>query len=224
MTLESALVLAIAVFLLVIKPGPFMVAVISRSVSHGFACGFAMSAGNVTMQVIFFLIASFGSSIAASHLGFFSIFLKTVGAAYIIYLGVKGLNNLDSGLWQNRKNISGLTIFDNVTAGMAITLANPFAILFYVAFIPQIMNIASLSWADIVIAAFVIAFTTSGTHTVEILLASRAREVLKNPIILRRINIGVSCVFIAIGIFLGLSMFPIFNIDQGFTAADIMNG
>ncbi|MBN8520844.1 MAG: LysE family translocator [Alphaproteobacteria bacterium] len=208
MTFASAFLFASALFLLTIKPGPFMIAIISRSLADGFWAGMAMSLGNVMIQVGFLWTAALGFSLIESHLDFFSFFLKTLGAAYLVYIGVRGLMNVESGVWQDGRGTETrpLTGFENILAGVSITLSNPFAILFYVGFLPQILTVDTLQWDELIIISFIIIFVAMSVHASESYLASRARHVLKNPVVVKRLNIGVSIVFILIALFIGLNL------------------
>ncbi len=216
MTFDTCLTLALAIALLTAKPGPGMLAIISRALTDGFASGFALALGIVTIQVVFFIVAALGFAMIEQHMLFISILLKSLGAAYLIYLGVKGLLNVESGLWKGPQGTGRtLTLSENYMAGTAITLGNPFVILFYAAIIPSIMNLQALRWDDLVIAAAIIAGTNLSLLSLECLLADKAGSLLKNPPLVRRVNIGVSVVFIVIGLFLGLSALPLFDFNLG---------
>jgi threonine/homoserine/homoserine lactone efflux protein len=208
MILSSMGVLAVSLLLLCIKPGPFTIAVVARSIADGFWSGFAMSLGCTTMHVVYFLTAVFGFSIIETHLEFFSFFLKSIGMAYLMYMGVKGLMNINSGLWsdQNTPVTTPLSFIENYLAGLSITLSNPFTILFYVAVIPQILSIHDLRWNDITILTFTLLTVHLSYQASISYLSSRASYFLKQPHIVRGINIGVSVIFILIGLYLGLSM------------------
>lgn len=217
MTLDTCLTLALAIALLTLKPGPGMLAIISRSLTDGFKSGFALALGIVTIQVVFFTVAAFGFAMIEQHMLFISILLKSLGAAYLIYLGVKGLLNVESGLWKGPQGGGKtLSLPENYMAGTAITLGNPFVILFYAAIIPSILNLEKLHWNDLVIAASIIAVTNLSLLSLEALLAEKAGTLLKNLTVVRRVNIGVSVLFILIGLFLGLSALPLFNFELGF--------
>lgn len=214
MTLDTCLTLALAIALLTLKPGPGMLAIISRSLTDGFKSGLALALGIVTIQVVFFTIAAFGFAMIEQHMLFISILLKSLGAAYLIYLGVKGLLNVEAGLWKGQQNGGKtLSLPENYMAGTAITLGNPFVILFYAAIIPSILSLETLHWSDLVIATSIIAGTNLSLLSLEALMAEKAGALLKNPVIVRRVNIGVSATFILIGLFLGISALPLFDFD-----------
>lgn len=214
MTLESSFIVLVALILFILKPGPNMIALISRSLSDGFASGFAMALGNTTGQIIYYLLAVFGYSLIEAHLSFLSFFLKSVGAAYLIYIGIKGLLHLEAGMWGGKPDVqTKITAFENYFSGIAICLANPFTILFYAAIVPQIMPLDSFGWQDITLSTMMIAFTYLAMHTMTSYAASTAKNTLKNEVVVKRINFIVSFIFVGLGLFFIATLFPIFNFE-----------
>jgi threonine/homoserine/homoserine lactone efflux protein len=60
-------------------------------------------------------------------------------------------------------------------------------------------------------AAIVILVTQISFISIGILGVAHIRNFLKKPKTVKRINLSVSVIFILLGLFLGLSTFPIFN-------------
>lgn len=217
MTLESMITLSIAIMLLTIKPGPGMIAIISRSLSDGFFPAFAIALGIITIQVFYFSLAAFSFAIAENELLFISILMKSLGATYLFYIGIKGFIHLERGLWGGKPDEqTKVTLLENYGAGLAITLANPFILLFYSGVIPTILNLDDLKIHDVIIGALVIAITNLSLLSIECALADRFRYYLKNLKVVKAINIGTSTAFIFIGLFLVFSLFPAFEFNLGF--------
>src|SRR3954467_9181872 len=80
-----------AAFALNVSPGPDIAYIVSNTVARGKRHGFAASFGVCSGSVVHVLAAAFGLSaiLAASALAFSAI--KWVGAAYLIYLGIRAL-------------------------------------------------------------------------------------------------------------------------------------
>jgi threonine/homoserine/homoserine lactone efflux protein len=89
MSLLSIFSLAIAMFILAATPGPGVFATISRSLASGFVPSLAVIAGIVTGDIIFLLFAIMGLSVIAQAMGNFFVVIKIIGAAYLIFLGIK---------------------------------------------------------------------------------------------------------------------------------------
>ena len=214
MTLESTILLFFTLILFIIKPGPNMIATISRSLSDGFPAGFSMALGVTTGQIIFFITAVFGFSLIEAHLSFLSFLLKSAGSAYLIYIGIKGLLNLEAGVWKGQHNSEHkITNYENFLSSLFICFANPFTILFYAAIIPQIVPLKEISAYDIIFCLMIITTTYIIMHGGVAYMASNLKDTLKNEKIVKRINFIVSLIFIGLGLFFMLTLLPIFNFD-----------
>jgi threonine/homoserine/homoserine lactone efflux protein len=212
MTVESSLLLLFAIVLFIIKPGPGILATVSRSLADGFPAGFAMALGNTAGQILFFMLAVLGYSIIEAHMSFLSFFMKSAGAAYLIYIGVKGILHLEAGLWGGKPDVTTeINLFEHFLAALFICLSNPFTIFFYAAIIPQIVPLKDIQPADITLSLIIICTVYIVMHGGLALIASRARSALKNEMLIRRINLGVSIIFILLGLFFVLTLFPGFN-------------
>src|SRR3989442_10964851 len=93
---HSSLILFVtgAAILLVI-PGPAVTYIVSRSIGHGRAAGLVSVMGIVTGTLCHVVAAALGiSALLASSPAVFQ-FVKYLGAAYLIYLGIKTLRRND---------------------------------------------------------------------------------------------------------------------------------
>ena len=117
-------------------PGPTIVLVITRSLTDGrhVSAPLAIGIGLGTLIGSTAAIAGAGAILLASATAFFVI--KWVGAAYLMYLGVKLFFAEPSSpnVAAAKKNSS---IFHGLRDGFFVTLLNPKSIAFSAAFIPQ---------------------------------------------------------------------------------------
>src|SRR5437762_7775936 len=83
---------------LLVIPGPAVTYVVSRTIGHGRAAGLVSVMGIVTGTLFHVVAATLGLSalLASSALAF--QFVKYLGAAYLIYLGIRTLRRDDSEL------------------------------------------------------------------------------------------------------------------------------
>lgn len=96
---HSSLVLFVTgAAILLIIPGPAVTYIVSRSIGHGRTAGLISVLGITTGTVCHIIAATLGLSavLASSAIAFQSI--KYVGAAYLIYLGIKTLLQKDERL------------------------------------------------------------------------------------------------------------------------------
>jgi homoserine/homoserine lactone efflux protein len=127
-----------------LSPGPAVFYVVSQGVRSGLPGTLPAAAGILTANGIYFALSatSLGALIAASA-RFFTI-AKWVGAAYLIFLGIKALRAANSmhavaleGLEQKQRNL-GVYM-----GALTLQLANPKALLFFLALLPQFINPAT---------------------------------------------------------------------------------
>jgi len=126
-----------------LSPGPAVFYVVSQGVRGALRRTLPAAAGILTANGIYFALSatSLGAIIAASA-RFFTV-AKWVGAAYLIYLGIKALRSAGSmhsvalGA-QSAGNEGGLR---GVYLGaLTLQLANPKALLFFLALLPQFID------------------------------------------------------------------------------------
>ncbi|WP_050464299.1 leucine efflux protein LeuE [Herbaspirillum autotrophicum] len=131
------LIAATVIFLML--PGPGTFCVLTCSAKHGLRGGFAAIAGLMLGDIVLMFLAAIGVAalLHANPLLFKG--MQYLGAAYLAYLGVRLLlaRGEDSG---------ALVPFSNAAdfrRGFLVTLINPKAIVFYMAFFPVFIDPAT---------------------------------------------------------------------------------
>lgn len=127
-----------AAILLAITPGPGIFYVLTRSLKGGRAEGIASSFGTAVGGLAHVVGAALGLStiLATSSIAF--TIVKYVGAAYLIYLGIRTLRS-DDGI-SVEANIPPSTTRNAFRQGIITEVLNPKTALFFLAFIPQFIN------------------------------------------------------------------------------------
>lgn len=121
-----------------ITPGADTMYILGRSISQGKKAGIMSVLGISSGSLLHTLLASLGLSIIlAQSIVAFNI-VKYVGAAYLIYLGIKALLSTSDKFDLNKaKTDNMLKIY---LQGMITNLLNPKVALFFLAFLPQFVN------------------------------------------------------------------------------------
>jgi threonine/homoserine/homoserine lactone efflux protein len=199
MSFDHWLAFAVTSAIIVAIPGPTVLLVVSYALGQGRRSGLATTAG-VALGDFTAMTASMlglGVLLAASSALFTG--LRWVGAAYLIYLGVK--------LWRAPVGRMG-TQAVALTKGWrmflhayAVTALNPKSIVFFVAFLPQFFVAAAPIVPQMALfeATFlVLATANAATYA---LLASAARRAVRRPEIQRRVNRVGGSMLIGVGLF-----------------------
>ncbi|HEV3106543.1 MAG TPA: LysE family translocator [Trinickia sp.] len=198
MSLVHWLAFALASSIVVVIPGPTVFLVVSYALGHGRRYALATTAG-VALGDLTSMTASMlglGAVLAASATAFTVV--KWLGAAYLVYLGIK--------LW--RAPVGGEQVPDisetrpgRVFAhAYAVTTLNPKSIVFFVAFVPQFMDLHAPVWPQIAIleATFVVLATLNAFGYA--LLASSARRAIRSSSVQRVVNRSGGTLLICAGV------------------------
>jgi threonine/homoserine/homoserine lactone efflux protein len=137
MTLSTYLIYLVAVTLLTITPGPTMLMTLTNSVNHGPWRALASLSGSLTANMVIMMLSALGlgALLAASEAAFTT--LKFVGAAYLIWLGIKTFRG-GTGLQLN--GASGPRTRSLFLQGVLVGGTNPKSLLFFTAFFPQFID------------------------------------------------------------------------------------
>jgi len=180
MTIETAFALMIAVFVLGLTPGPGVFAVVARALALGFRSTLVFIFGVIAGDLVYLVVAALGLSVLASKYADVFGFVKIAGGLYLVYLGVqtwRSAKNVDTGLTPAPERGQGHTFF----SGLSLTLGNPKAVVFYIAFLPAFMNLTALSMADLALASLIVSGTLFGVLAGYAWMAAKARTLFRSP-------------------------------------------
>lgn len=160
LSLENIILFTSAGILLNLTPGPDMIYTATRSASQGRNAGIVSALGIGTGTIFHIMAAALGLSAILMYSATAYEFIKWIGAAYLIYLGIKSIidrnRNLNS---QNPDNDSLMKIY---TQGVLTNVLNPKVALFFLAFLPQFIDASSENVTlQILLLGFI--FDTTGT-------------------------------------------------------------
>jgi threonine/homoserine/homoserine lactone efflux protein len=196
------LAFALASAIVLVIPGPTVLLVVSYALGHGRRYALATTAG-VALGDLTSMTASMlglGALLAASAMAFTAI--KWAGAAYLVYLGIK--------LWrapvgtQQAPDISETRPGRVLAHAYAVTTLNPKSIVFFVAFVPQFIDLRAPVWPQIVVleATFVVLATLNAFGYA--LLASSARRAIRNSSVQRVVNRSGGTLLVCAGVLAAL--------------------
>ena len=178
MHLASLLIFAAALFVAAGSPGPSIAALVARVIAKGFRDVFPFLLAMWIGEGIWLSFAVFGLAVVAQtfHLAF--IVVKWAGVAYLGYLAWKmWMAPVEAKGGELPREDSPAKLF---FAGMAVTLGNPKIMMFYLALLPTIIDLASvtmLGWLELTATMAVVLVAIDLTW---VLAAAQARRLLKS--------------------------------------------
>lgn len=186
MDLASLLIFAGALLVAAGSPGPSIAALVARVVAKGFRDVFPFLAAMWIGEAIWLSMAVFGLAFVAQTFHVAFLVLKWAGVAYLCWLAWK--------MWT-----APVTIRDGelpaaespwrlFAAGMAVTMGNPKIMMFYMALLPTIIDLGSVTlvgWAELVAT---MALVLIAIDLAWVVAAVQARRMLKSVRAMRIAN------------------------------------
>jgi homoserine/homoserine lactone efflux protein len=162
--LYLAYVLACAVITLV--PGPTVTVIVANSLQHGARAGLLNVAGTQLGLALMMATLVVGLSSVIAAMGWFFDWLRLLGAAYLVWLGWKLLRAPDAITQTGGAPTPAGGFF---LQGFLVLMANPKALLWFGAFIPQFVDPKGDYVAQIVllgVTAMAVALVSDGAYAV----------------------------------------------------------
>ena len=136
--LQNLPVFLLAALILLLTPGPAVLYIIARSMDQGRVAGFISVLSIETGNSVHVLAATLGlSAILMSSALAFSI-VKYLGAAYLVYLGVRRLLTHDQS--HEIAKLQRQSLRRIYSQGVLVATLNPKTALFFLAFLPQFVD------------------------------------------------------------------------------------
>ena len=191
---------------LIATPGQDMMYVVSRSLAQGRVAGLASAVGVCLGILVHTALAALGiGAILRASEGLF-LAVKLAGAAYLIYLGARMLlapaQAMASGAGAPRASLFAL-----VREGMLSNVSNPKIVIFFVAFLPQFVDPASVHpTRDLVFLGVLYAVLALPVKAgVGLAAGTFAERILRRPAALAWMNRACGAVLVALGARLAVS-------------------
>ena len=162
--LYAAYVLTCAVIALV--PGPTVTVIVANSLAHGSRAGLLNVAGTQLGLAVMMAILVVGLSSVIAAMGWLFDWLRWAGAAYLVYLGWRLLRSPDA-IDPEKTVVAPRGGF--VLQGFLVLMANPKALLWFGAFIPQFVDPGGNYVGQIVLlglTAMAVALVSDGAYAV----------------------------------------------------------
>jgi threonine/homoserine/homoserine lactone efflux protein len=189
-----------AALVLLLIPGPAVLYIVSQSVEHGRRAGLTATLGVHTGTMVHLTAAALGLSaiLVSSSLAFTTV--KLLGAAYLIYLGLRALLGADDP--ETAPAAREVRLGRIFRQGVLVNVTNPKTALFFFAFLPQFLD-RGAGRLPLQIAVLGLVFTCIGlvTDSSWALASGLAAGWIKGNARFTRIQRRISgCIFIGLGL------------------------
>ena len=176
MALDVFLAYFVACLIITIVPGPTVTVIVANSLAHGTRAGLLNVAGTQVGLALMMLTLIVGLTSVIEAMGWLFDWLRIAGALYLVYLGWKLIRSPD--LLDQRGAAAPTPRGGFFTQGLLVLLANPKALFFFGAFIPQFVDPKGHYVAQIAllgVTAMVVALVSDGAYAI---LCGRAGHML----------------------------------------------
>jgi threonine/homoserine/homoserine lactone efflux protein len=185
--LSGLLIFAGALLVAAGSPGPNVAALVARVVARGWRDVIPFVAAMWLGEALWLALAVFGLAALAEALHGAFLLVKYLGVAYLLYLAWK--------MWFTPVATHAETLAPRpgssvrmFLAGLAVTLGNPKIMVFYLALLPTIIDLAGITlvaWLELTCTMLVVVAVVDLAY---IALAARARRLLTSPRALKIAN------------------------------------
>jgi threonine/homoserine/homoserine lactone efflux protein len=168
------------------SPGPSIAALVARVLTRGVRDVLPFVAAMWIGEAVWLALAIFGLSVVAQTFHFAFVVIKWAGIAYLLWLARK--------MWTAPVHGAGAALpppdspLKLFLAGMAVTLGNPKIMVFYLALLPTIIDLGSVTlagWAELTLTVIVV---LAAVDLGWALAASQARRLLRSARAMRIAN------------------------------------
>lgn len=185
-TIAPFIAYVIALGIAAFTPGPGVAALVGRALARDFRDAFPFIFGLAMGDVFFLTVAVLGLTALATFASGIFFAVKIAGGLYLLYLG-----------WQfwtaktektNIQCIASGGVWKAMLSGLMVTLGNPKAIVFYLALLPNVIDLTQVDTFDWMVLSLLTLATLFIVLLPYALLASRLRHLLTSARALKRLN------------------------------------
>lgn len=177
---ENNLFLFATTFLIIFAiPGPGITMLIAKSAVSKPKAIIALIAGIIVGDLVFFLISIFGLKLLAEYMNQIFVYIKIIGAVYLLWLAVK-FWKMPIKLQHDNSDKKLSSLFESFFNGFIITISNPKAMAFYFAILPQTVDLNEITSKDVLSIGLIIIGVISVIASAYAFLTHKVKSFLKS--------------------------------------------
>ncbi|OYU91774.1 MAG: transporter [Bradyrhizobiaceae bacterium PARB1] len=171
MSLQIYLTFVVACVALALLPGPNVTLVIANGLRYGTRPALVTIAGTQAGLAIVIAIVAFGLTTMMATMGYWFDWVRFIGAAYLVWLGIKLVRAPIEGIDTDAPPRGGFFL-----QGLAVLLSNPKVLVFFGAFIPQFVDLERNHFLQVGILGATFMAAAAVTDIIYAVAAGRARK------------------------------------------------
>ena len=182
-----------ASILLTLAPGPDIMYLLTKSLSSGAKCGIILALGLVSGIIFHTFLVVVGVATFIQNSATAQLLLKIFGATYLLFLAFNAFKSARRGAEISmQKSDAHTNFFELYRRGVLMNVLNPKVLLFFLAFLPQFVNLKSDSATlQIILLGITFAFQAFVIFSSIAIFAGRVRK-----LILQKKNLGTILAYV----------------------------
>ncbi|MFK7942829.1 MAG: LysE family translocator [Paracoccaceae bacterium] len=188
-TLTELFIYAFALAVLVLTPGPVVVATIAKTLSSGWRSAMPLAAGVSVVDILWPLLAILGLSALIQANADILQWMRYIGGGILIWMGWRLIWGSKQAL-ETDPDLSLIrrTAWQGFMAGVLVNLGNPKSIVFFIGILPNLFDISNLTEVDVLVILVMSALVPFLGNLFWALVAQRARQFLTSAKSVRRVK------------------------------------
>jgi threonine/homoserine/homoserine lactone efflux protein len=176
MHLDLYLGFVLATTILILIPGPNVALIMANSIAHGTRYGLLTVIGTSSAIIVQLALTVLGLSATLGMLAGWFEWVRWIGVAYLLYLGIRQWRAAPVDLTRTRPQARSVRVI--ALRGFLISLTNPKTLLFYGAFFPQFLSPDASFAPQVALLSLTFFVIAAGLDSGWALLAGRLRGLL----------------------------------------------
>lgn len=188
MTLSAFLLFVPVYALAVASPGPAVAAIVARTLATGSRGALAFTMGLVAGDLAWFAAATLGLGLLAQTYQPLFTVVKYAGALYLIHIAFNIWRMPPQPVTEAEPAADGDRGFRAFLGAFLLTLGNPKTMVFFLSIMPLVVAPEQISLVTALEIATIIVVVLTAIFMGYVMLAARARRLLRSTAAIRRIN------------------------------------
>ncbi|WP_151715866.1 LysE family translocator [Acinetobacter sp. TUM15071] len=203
-SIELLITFVITTLIFAYMPGPAMLYAAAQTLSKGKKAGLMASLGIFIGGCFHIIAASVGLTAIFKIIPMLYDVIKLLGAAYLIWLGIKLIRSKLQGSLEINQNAADVSFKQSIL----VEVFNPKTAIFYISFLPQFINVSSgfSVWMQFMILGLFVNLAFVSADVVCVFLANFVlNKVKKSEGTQRAMSVMGGSIFIGLGLFLAFN-------------------